>query len=87
MRSLCKMDDKQYIQLKKKMLTMQYMSTLSKIVSNIMEYDGCEDCPFPKSERKSLTDLFKRSSVVQHTVFKVSLERARSIPVSFARSV
>jgi hypothetical protein len=65
------------VQLKHEVLTVQYTSSLNKIVANIMGYDGSVDSPFPRAERKALTELFRRCSVVQHSVFKVSCRRWR----------
>jgi hypothetical protein len=73
-------------QIKKQVTTMQYMASLNKIVENILQYDGSEDCPFPKAHRKALTGLFKRSSVVQHTVFKVTGHARKPIAVEDGRS-
>jgi len=57
-------------QLKKQVLTVQYMASLNKIVANILGYDGSVEAPFPKADRNALADLFQRCSVVQHSVFK-----------------
>ena len=58
------------LQLKKQVMTVQYMKSLDKIVKNVLEYDSA-DGPFAKGERKALMELFRRSAVVQHSVFKV----------------
>lgn len=65
------------LQLKHEVLTVQYTSSLNKIVTNIMGYDGSVDSPFPRADRKALTELFRRCSVVQHSIFKVSCRRWR----------
>jgi hypothetical protein len=42
------------LQLKKKVLTFQYMANLNKIVADIMAYDGTNDNPFSKGDRKAV---------------------------------
>jgi hypothetical protein len=48
----------------------QHTKALRKIVKMVLEYDSA-DSPFAKGERKALLDLFERSAVMQHSVFKV----------------
>jgi hypothetical protein len=57
-------------------MTVQYMKMLDKIVKIVLEYDS-PDSPFAKGERKALMELFKRSAVVQHSVFKVRIVAPR----------
>ena len=63
--------DTAMLEIKAQLATVQYMASLNKIAGSVLAYDGNDGCPFPAAHRLALKALFKRASVVQHSVFKV----------------
>ncbi|MGB1595206.1 MAG: hypothetical protein ACPIOQ_20765 [Promethearchaeia archaeon] len=63
--------DTAMLEIKAQLATVQYMASLNKIAGSVLAYDGNDGCPFPAAHRPALKALFKRASVVQHSVFKV----------------